>query len=69
MIRNARHLKVMEISRVNTILPDKYQLALEPAPALTTTLYVADSLDRKRMTVRHSMRDIRVNYQTQTLSF
>jgi hypothetical protein len=69
MIRNTRQLKVMEISRVNSILPDKYQFALEPALAVPIMNYVPESLDRKRMTMRHSMRDIRVNTQTQTLPF
>jgi len=57
----------MEISRVNSILPDKYQLALEPAPAVPSMNYVPESLDRKRMTMRQSMRDLKVSTQTQTV--
>lgn len=67
MVRNTRQLRVMEISRVNSILPDKYQLALEPAPAIPSMPYVPESLDRKRMTMRQSLRDLKVNSQTQTL--
>ncbi|CAM5999677.1 unnamed protein product [Sphagnum balticum] len=66
MIRNTRQMRVMEISRVNSILPDKYQLALEPAPAIPSMPYVPESLDRKRMTMKQAMRDLKINTQTQT---
>lgn len=67
MIKNTRQLKVMEISRVNSILPDKYQLALEPAPAVPSIPYVPESLDRKRMTVRQSLKDLKISTYTQTM--